>query len=129
MTVTLTATDCYQVARCAPRGRPHRLPSGWAAIQIGVDGRTRHTTWLLYDPATHNAANVIGTPSAELLRYLLDARCHPVTTVRQRMVYLVPRHPAASRRSPSRRSTRGRGPTTPNRGPSPDRPQEASCSP
>lgn len=126
MTVTLTATDCYQVLRCAPRGQPRRLPSGWAATQIGVDGRTRHTTWLIYDPTTHNVAKVIGTPSAALRRHLLGARCHQVTTVRERKVYLVPRHPAASAVPPPGRSTRQDGSTTPDRGPSPARPQEAS---
>ena len=95
MTVTLTATACYQVLRCAPRGRPRRAPSGWAVTPIGVDERTRHSTWLVYDPAAHNVAKLIGAPSPALRRQLADARCQPVGTDPGRPVYLVPRHPLA----------------------------------
>lgn len=91
MTVTLTATDCYQVVRCAPRGHPRRLPAGWNATPIGVDSRTRDTTWLIYDSATHNVAKVIGTPSPALRRHLFNAGCQTVTTVPGRTVYVVPR--------------------------------------
>lgn len=101
MTVTLTAADSYQVVRCAPHGRPRRLPSGWAATPVGVDGRTRHT-WLIYDPAAHNVAKVIGTPSPVLRRQLLRARCLPVTTVPGRTVYLVPRASRRQHPSPAR---------------------------